>query len=71
MTGRSISALANVSRDVAAIAWKAQERLHRKFSKMSMQRKPPGKIATAVARELVGFIWAIGHAVESKVQAKT
>lgn len=52
--------------DVTAIAMKAQERLHRKFTKLTFQRKPAGKVATAVARELVGFIWAIGRLVESR-----
>ena len=54
---------------VAEIAWKAQERLHRKFIRMTYCRKPAGKVASAVARELVGFIWAIGTLVESQ-QAK-
>jgi len=50
---------------VAEIAWKAQERLHRKFARLTFQRKPAGKVATAVAREFVGFIWAIGRLTES------
>jgi transposase len=56
---------------VAEIAWKAQERLHRKFTKMTYCRKPAGKVVTAVARELVGFIWAIGTLVESQLSTKT
>jgi hypothetical protein len=48
---------------------RTQERLHRKFAKLSIHRKPAGKVATAVARELAGFIWAIGHAVESQTHA--
>ena len=51
---------------VAEIAWKAQERLHRKFTRMTFHRKHAGTVATAVARELVGFIWAIGTLVESQ-----
>jgi transposase len=51
---------------VSAIAWKAQERLHKKFTKMIYRGKHPGTVATAVARELVGFIWAIGTLVESQ-----
>jgi hypothetical protein len=51
---------------VAEVAWKAQERLHRKFSKMIYSRKHAGVVAAAVARELVGFIWAIGTMVEAK-----
>ena len=54
---------------VSEIAWKAQERLHRKFMKLTFHRKPAGKVATAVARELVGFIWAIGHLVETQAAA--
>jgi transposase len=49
---------------VAEIAWKAQERLHRKFTRLTFHRKPAGKVATAVAREFVGFIWAIGRLAE-------
>jgi len=56
--------------DVSAIAWKAQERLHRKFTKLTFLRKPAGKVATAVARELVGFVWAIGYKVEALALAK-
>jgi transposase len=55
---------------VSEIAWKAQERLHRKFTKMTYQRKQPGKVMTALARELTGFIWAIGYKVEREALAK-
>ena len=56
---------------VAEIAWKAQERLHKKFARMTFHRKHAGTVASAVARELVGFIWAIGSMVESQHVAKT
>jgi len=36
---------------ISEIAWKAQERLHRKFTKMTYPRKQPGKVITALARE--------------------
>jgi len=55
---------------VSAIAWKAQERLHHKFTKMTYKNKQPGKVNTALARELVGFIWAIGYKVEREALAK-
>ena len=55
---------------VSDIAWKAQERLHRKFTRLTFHRKPAGKVATAVARELVGFVWAIGYAVERDALTK-
>lgn len=50
---------------VAAIAWRAQERLHRRYWLLSNKSKPAGKVVTALARELVGFIWAIGIEVEA------
>jgi transposase len=50
---------------VAAMTWRARERLHRRYWLLSSKAKPKGKIVTAVARELIGFIWAIGREVES------
>lgn len=47
------------------IAWNAQLRLNRRYVRLSAKSKPPGKVVTAVARELVGFIWAIGTATEA------
>ena len=53
-----------LSRKVTAIAWRAQERLHRRYWALSQKSKPSGKIVTALARELVGFVWAIGVETE-------
>jgi transposase len=52
--------------DVKAIAWKAQHRLHGRFRLLAARGKPQPKIVTAIARELLGFIWAIGVHVEQK-----
>ncbi len=46
------------------IAWKAQDRLHRKYFKMISRGKDSGVAVAAVARELLGFIWAIACQVE-------
>ncbi len=46
------------------MAWRAQERLHRRYWHLSNKSRPIGKIVTALARELVGFVWAIGSEVE-------
>ncbi len=69
LSARLKEQLARLPSEVADIAWKAQERLHRKFTKLLYQKKPAGKVATAVARELVGFIWAIGYEAERKALA--
>lgn len=55
---------AGLSPDVTAIAWKAQHRLHGRYRQLLARGKPPQQVVTAVGRELLGFIWAIGVAVE-------
>lgn len=49
---------------VTSISWKAQNRLHNKYFRLLAKGKPAGKVITAVARELAGFIWAIAQEVE-------
>jgi transposase len=44
---------------VIAIADKAAQRLHRKYVKLQERGKPMPKVVVAVARELVGFLWAV------------
>jgi transposase len=45
---------------VIAIAWKAQQRLHRIWRRLEQKRGKRGTIvAAAAARQLTGFIWAI------------
>lgn len=44
---------------VIAIADRAQTRLCGRFRRLVAAHKPPSKVAVAVARELVGFIWAV------------
>jgi len=46
--------------EIIEIAWKAQNRLHKRYTKLTMAGKDQSKIITAVGRELLGFIWAIG-----------
>jgi transposase len=41
-----------------AIADRAQRRLHRRYRRLLERGKPSTKAATAVARELAGFLWA-------------
>src|SRR3954465_2636953 len=44
-------------------AWKAQERLCRRYRKLALAGKPPTVVTTAIARELSGFVWAIARQV--------
>lgn len=43
---------------VIAIADTAQQRLCRRFRRLTAEHKPAPKVVVAVARELAGFIWA-------------
>ena len=45
------------------IAWKAQLRLTTRFKRLVARGKAKPKVATAIARELTGFIWAIAREV--------
>jgi transposase len=44
--------------DAIAHAWAAQHRLYRTYRRLTARGRPPQVAATAVARELAGFIWA-------------
>jgi hypothetical protein len=50
---------------VKEIAWKAQHRLHKRYRNLTAAGKNKQKAMTALGRELLGFIWAIGIQVES------
>jgi transposase len=54
-----------VPEEIKEIAWKAQHRLHKRYSRLSAAGKDQRKIITAVGRELLGFIWAIGVKAET------
>ena len=39
-------------------AWRAQQRLHRRYRALAARGKPRQHVVTAVARELTGFLWS-------------
>jgi transposase len=45
--------------EAIAVAWSAQQRLHRTWSRLEQRAKRRTIIAVAAARELAGFCWAI------------
>jgi transposase len=53
---------------VIAHAWKAQQRLHQRYNHLAF-RKQPQIAAVAVARELVGFLWAVMQDIARAEQA--
>ena len=50
---------------VTDIAWAAQLRLNAKFKRLQARRLMKTKAVVAVARELTGFVWAIGREVQT------
>jgi transposase len=56
-----------LSEEVKEIAWKAQHRLHARYRKLLARGKNKPQIVAAVGRELLGFVWAIGVHVETRM----
>jgi transposase len=59
-----------VADEIKEIAWKAQHRLYRRYCRLAATRKDQRKIITALGRELLGFIWAIGIKAETAVRQR-
>ena len=55
--------VAAAPRAAREIAWKAQMRLCARFRSLTRKGKRPNVVATAIARELSAFIWAINREV--------
>ncbi len=56
------------SKAVRLIAWQAQERLNKRFKLLAAKKKSV-IAATAIARELAGFVWAIACQVKPAREA--
>jgi transposase len=59
-----------VPQEIKEIAWKAQHRLHKRYCRLAAARKDQRKIITALGRELLGFIWAIGIKAETAARQR-
>ncbi len=46
-------------RQVRAISWRAQNRLHQRYTRLLGRRLHRNKAIVAIARELCGFIWEL------------
>jgi transposase len=56
------------SQALVDLAWEAQKRLYRKHHRMTFQQKPHQVVVTAMARELAGFVWAVGRQRELELR---
>ena len=52
--------------EVKRISWKAQQRLYKRFTALAARGKAKGQIVTALARELLGFLWNIARHTEAR-----
>ena len=55
--------LEGLPREVRETAWKAQVRLCARYRRLQAAGKRPQVVVTAIAREMLGFAWAIGRMV--------
>ena len=55
--------LERLPKNIQDIAWKAQVRLCKRFRRLNARGKHPNVTVTAIARELVAFMWAIARQV--------
>jgi len=51
--------------EIIALADRAQQRLCRRYRRMTMRGKHHNKIVVAIARELVGYLWVALHKVQA------
>jgi transposase len=61
--------LSCVEAEVAELSWKAQVRLCGRYQRLLHRGKPKGVVITCIARELAGFIWALGQYADKKQAA--
>ncbi len=54
----------SLAKPIRDTAWKAQERLCRRYRKLARAGKPPTVVTAAIARELSGFVWSIAKQVQ-------
>jgi transposase len=57
------------SETVTTISWTAQERLYQRYGRLVARGKPKPKAVVAVAREVLGFVWAIARQVAAEQAA--
>jgi len=60
---------ADLPQEAKDIAWKAQLRLNARYRKLVGRGKKSNVAITAVARELIGFIWDLGRRYEPTPRA--
>jgi transposase len=57
-----------LSDEAKQIAWRAQQRLHKRYTALMARGKHKNQVVTALARELLGFLWAIAVRTEAPLK---
>lgn len=68
VTGKLRQRQQGLSAEVTEISLKAQHRLHERYVRLLAKGKLKQKVVTAIGRELLGFMWAIGMQVEKELR---
>ncbi len=61
--------LVRLPKNIRDIAWKAQTRLRTRYRSLIAKGKKSTVVVAAIARELAGFIWAIGREMRMPMTA--
>jgi transposase len=59
-----------LDQDIKDLAWKAQWCLYHRYSQLAARGKNKNQIVTAIGRELLGFLWAIGVRAEARAAVR-
>ena len=59
--------LVKLPNNIRDIAWKSQTRLFTRYRSMVARGKKPTVVIAGIARELAGFIWAIGQEMRTQM----
>jgi hypothetical protein len=63
------SRIDRLPKPIQDLGWKAQVRLCKRFRRLVARGKHPNVAVTAVARELIAFMWAIAKEVPVRAPA--
>lgn len=53
----------SLPKEIIDIAWQAQQRLCRRYQRLLLRGKHRNVVVTAIAREMIAYIWAIAREV--------
>ncbi len=67
VSGKLLDRIERLPQAIREVAWKAQLRLCNRYRRLAAAGKPKVVVTTAIAREMVGFIWAIARMVRPAI----